>query len=79
MTEEQVKTGSAILKGIQERKNLKYLAKNIFTSGLAPYISTDGTVEKLYISPAMARKLYSMLEESYDLDIHRYEEELERL
>lgn len=81
MTEEQIKTGNAILNGIQDRKNLKYLAKKLLApKGMCKsYISMDGSTEKLYISPAIARKLHSMLEESYDFDIHRYEEELERL
>lgn len=79
MTEDQVRTGNAILNAIQDRKNLKYSTKKIFTSGLSPYISTDGTTEKIYLPPAIARKLRAMLEESYDLDIHRYEEELKEL
>ena len=81
MTEEQIRTGNAILNSIQDRKNLKHLAKKLLSpKGMCKsYISMDGSTEKLYMSPAITRKLYSMLEESYDLDIHRYEEEMERL
>jgi hypothetical protein len=79
MTEDQVRTGNAILNGIQDRKNLKHSAKKIFTSGLLPYVSTDGTTEKIYLSPAIANKLYSMLEAGYDHDIQKYEEELKSL